>query len=303
MSTYKNLKSGEKEIVGTSDVEDSETAQRIAIQGVQGAFHHVAAKRFFQNEDLEIVPADTFDELILKAENKAYSDNALMAIENTIAGSILNNYQLLNQSDLYIVGEVFLRIQQNLMVNPGVKIEDLTEVYSHPVAIMQCRKFFKQYPHIKLIEAEDTALSAKRVKDQDAKNTGAIASFLAAEMYSLDIIGESIETFKKNYTRFLVLDRVEGPQTQDFDKVSLCFSLPHQVGSLHQVLATLALCKANLTKIQSAPLLDSEFEYIFFVDFLLEKNSDFESIINVVKKHTKELRILGTYKKGLKHEF
>ncbi len=303
MNNYKNLKSGEKKIVSISEVEESDIEQRIAIQGVPGAFHHVAAKRYFNNEKLEIVGTDTFEELIEKAENKSQSDNALMAIENTIAGSILNNYQLLNQSNLYIVGEVFLRIQQNLMVNPGIKIEDLTEVYSHPVAIMQCRKFFQQYPYIKLIEAEDTALSAKRVKDQGSKNTGAIASFLAAEMYGLEIIGESIETFKKNYTRFLVLDRVEGPRDQDFDKVSLCFSLPHKIGSLNQVLATLALSNANLTKIQSAPLLDSEFEYIFFVDFLLEKNSDFESIINVVKKHTMELRILGTYKKGAQYEF
>ena len=303
MSSYKNLKSGEKKIATVSEVEEGEEGKRIAIQGVSGAFHHVAATRYFDTQNLQIIGTDTFEELIEKAEDKSQSDHALMAIENTIAGSILNNYQLLNQSSLFIVGEVYLRIQQNLMVNKGVKIEDLIEVYSHPVAIMQCRKFFKQYPHIKLIEAEDTALSAKRVKEKDSKNTGAIASFLAADLYGLDIIGESIETFKKNYTRFLVLDRVEGPQTQDFDKVSLCFSLPHEIGSLHQVLATLALSNANLTKIQSAPLLDSEFEYIFFVDFLLKQNSDFESIINVVKKHTKELRVLGTYKKGAKYEF
>lgn len=296
-----NLKSEEKKVVGISEVA-SETKQRIAIQGVPGAFHHIAAKRFFKEEDLEIIAADTFDELVIKAADKMQADRALMAIENTIAGSILNNYQLLNQSDLYIVGEVYLRIQQNLMVLPGVKIEDITEVYSHPVALYQCRKFFKQYPHIKLIDAEDTALSAKRLQDDQLRNTGAIASTLAAEMYDLDMIGESIETFKKNYTRFLVLDRVEGPVNTDFDKVSLCFTLPHEVGSLHQVLAALSLCKANLTKIQSAPLLDSEFEYLFFVDFLLDENKDFESILNVIKKHTKELRVLGTYKKGEKHE-
>jgi len=225
-----------------------------------------------------------------------------MAIENTIAGSLLHNYQLLNQSNLNIVGEVFLRIQQNLMVFPDVKIEDLEEVYSHPVAIMQCRKFFKKYPHIKLIEAEDTALSAKRVADRKSKSVGAIASSLAAEMYGLEIIGNSIETFKKNYTHFLVLDREKKSFDIDAEKVSICFTLPHEVGSLHQVLAALALGKANLTKIQSAPLLDSEFEYLFFIDFLLQEQKDFESIINMIQKHTQDLRILGTYKKGEKYE-
>jgi prephenate dehydratase len=304
MSNYKNLKLEREKIVGIVDHNSAPTTQpRIAIQGVSGAFHHIAARRFFKDQKLEIIPADTFDELMIKAEDNLITDYALMAIENTIAGSILNNYQLLNHSNLHIVGEVYLRIQQNLMVLPDVKIEDLTEVYSHPVAIAQCQKFFQQYPHVKLIESEDTALSAKRVRDGQLKNTGAIASTLAAEMYGLDMIGKSIETYKKNYTRFLVLDRVESPVNTTFDKVSLCFTLPHEVGSLHQVLAALALCKTNLTKIQSAPLLDSEFEYLFFVDFLLDENKDFESIINVIKKHTLELRILGTYQKGEKYEY
>jgi len=303
MSNFKNLKSEEKKIVTVSEVKSNQMKQpRIAIQGVAGAFHHIAARRFFEDKNLEIVPADTFDELMIKAADSLQTDYALMAIENTIAGSILNNYQLINHSDLHIVGEVYLRIEQNLMVLPGAKIEDLTEVYSHPVAIMQCKKFFQQYPHVKLIDAEDTALSAQRVRDGQLKTTGAIASSLAAEMYDLDMIGKSIETYKKNYTRFLVLDRAESPVNIAFDKVSLCFTLPHEVGSLHQVLAALALCKTNLTKIQSAPLLDSEFEYLFFVDFLLDENKDFESIINVIKKHILELRILGTYNKGKKHE-
>lgn len=304
MSNYKNLKSKEEKIEEISDISLKRGRQpRIAIQGVSGAFHHIAARRFFKNQKLEIIPADTFDELMIKAEDTSITDHALMAIENTIAGSILNNYQLLNHSKLHIVGEVYLRIQQNLMVLPDVKIEDLTEVYSHPVAIMQCQKFFQQYPHVKLIESEDTALSAKRVRDGQLKNTGAIASSLAAEMYGLDMIGQSIETYKKNYTRFLVLDRTGNPVNTDFNKVSICFTLPHEVGQLHQVLAALALCKTNLTKIQSAPLLDSEFEYLFFVDFLLDENKDFDSIINVIKKHTLELRILGTYQKGDKHEY
>lgn len=305
MSIYRNLKTGEKkistEVELDTDLEGSHR-QRIVIQGVRGAFHDIAAHHFFAGKKLDIVPADTFDNLVKMTADKNQSDFALMAIENTIAGSLLHNYQLLNQSDLHIVGEVYLRIQQNLMVLPNVKIEDLTEVYSHPVAITQCRKFFQQYPHVKLIEAEDTALSAKMLKEKQWKHAGAIASSLAAELYGLEIIGESIETYKKNYTRFLVLSRAQSPVNNTFDKVSLCFTLPHEVGSLHQVLAALALSKANLTKIQSAPLLDSEFEYLFFADFLLEQNEDFDSIINVVKKHTQHLRILGTYAKGGKYE-
>ena len=275
--------------------------KRIAIQGVPGAFHEIASRYFYKGNNIEIVPADTFDELIETTSNIELADGALMAIENTISGSLLYNYQLLNKSDLHIVGEVSLRIRQNLMVLPGQKIEDLTEVYSHPVAILQCRKFFKQYPHIKLIEAEDTALSAKRVWDNQMKHAGAIASSLAASMYKLDIIADSIETYKSNYTRFLVLS-VDEAKVQDFNKVSICFSLPHATGSLANVLTGLSLNNANLTKIQSVPLIDSGFEYLFFVDFLLEESTDFDSILNVLKKHTSQLRILGKYQEGKQYE-
>ena len=275
--------------------------KRIVIQGVPGAFHEIASRYFYKGESIKIVPADTFDELIDTTSDLEQADGALMAIENTISGSLLYNYQLLNKSDLNIVGEVSLRIRQNLMVLPGQKIEDLTEVYSHPVAIAQCRKFFKQYPHIKLIEAEDTALSAKRVWENQMKHAGAIASSLAASMYKLDIINHSIETYKSNFTRFLVLSTDES-KVNDFNKVSICFSLPHEAGSLSSVLTGLSLNNANLTKIQSVPLPDSGFEYLFFVDFLLEETKDFDSIINVLQKHTSQLRILGKYQQGEQYE-
>ena len=286
----------------TLDTDPTKILQkRIVIQGVPGAFHEIASRYFYNGETIKIVPADTFDDLILTTADHNQADGALMAIENTISGSLLYNYQLLNQSDLHIVGEVSLRIRQNLMVLPGQTIENITEVYSHPVAIAQCRKFFKQYPHIKLIEAQDTALSAKKVWDGQMKHVGAIASSLAASMYKLDIIGHSIETYKSNYTRFLVLSTDES-SVKDFNKVSICFALPHATGSLSNVLQGLSLNNANLTKIQSVPLPDSGFEYLFFVDFLLEESKDFDSIINVLQKHTSQLRILGKYKQGEQYE-
>ena len=294
----KNLKM----VHSTHQSQTNSATKRIVIQGIPGAFHEIATRHFFKNENLKIVSADTFEDLMEITADQELSDGALMAIENTISGSLLNNYQLLHQSNLQIVGEVFLRIQQNLMVLPGQKIEAVTEVYSHPVAIAQCRKFFKAFPHIKLVESEDTASSAKMVQDKKIMHAGAIASSLAAEIYGLEIIAEEIETYKKNHTRFLVLTNDKTYMAKEFDKVSLCFTLPHAVGSLRDVLAVLALNRANLTKIQSVPLLDSAFEYLFFVDFLLENQEEFGSIMNLIKKHTRHLRVLGAYKKGMQYE-
>lgn len=269
---------------------------RIAIQGIPGAFHHVAAQRLFPDRSLEIVPARSFDKLLERIHDRAQTDCGLMAIENTISGSLLNNYQLLNESGLRIGGEVYLRIVQNLMVLPGVKIEELREVYSHPVALVQCRPFFKNFPKIKLISAEDTALSAKRVQKWGKRKIGAIAPALSAEMYGLEIAAAGIETYKRNHTRFLLLERRDGTLPKGGNKVSLCFTLGHHVGGLANVLNAFALHRANLTKIQSVPLLDSHFEYRFFVDFLLEADGDLDGIMNVLQKHTRQLQILGRYR-------
>lgn len=276
---------------------------RIVIQGGAGAFHEIAARRYQYLNNVEIVPAETFQDLIAVAQNPSLSDGGIMAIENSIYGSILPNYALLNGSNLEIIGEVYLRIKQNLMVLPGQKIEDLTEVYSHPVAIVQCKPFFKKYPKIKLIEKEDTALSAKMVRDNNWKHAGAIASSAAANLYEMDIIADGIETNKANYTRFLVLGiKKEIEVDKDFNKVSICFSLQHEVGSLHKVLSVLSATNANLTKIQSAPIIGTAWEYRFFIDYLVESKADFKAGIEAIKVVTSELKILGKYQRGQLHE-
>ncbi len=276
---------------------------RIAIQGVPGAFHEIAARCYFPTEQLEIVPANTFEDLVNLAENPNSTEGGIMAIENSIAGSILFNYQLLFESSLKIVGEVFLRIKQNLLTMPNSSINELKEVHSHPMAIAQCRQFFKQYPAIKLIETEDTALSARKVSENKWRHTGAIASSLAAEMYGLKIAADSIETNKKNFTRFLILQPQESLlKDHQIDKLSICFSLDHQVGTLHRVLAELAKQEANLTKIQSVPLVGQEWQYLFFIDFVIGKEKSFEEVIAAIQALTQGLRILGKYQKGQHYE-
>jgi prephenate dehydratase len=271
----------------------------------------IAARSFHPTDDIEVVPADTFEELVRKVEIGEV-DSAVMAIENTIAGSLLRNYNLLNESDLKIRGEVFLRIKQNLMALKGVKIEDLKSVHSHPIALQQCVDFFQQYPHIKLVEATDTALVAQQIQEKGSRKIGAIASTLAAEIYDMNLLAESIESYKKNYTRFLYLTKNEKiiPDTEgssfqrhsfivrDFNKVSTVFTTKHTVGSLHKALEMLALNGCNLTKIQSAPIMDKPWEYMFFMDFTLDDISNYIPTMNALKEVTGELRILGEYKSG-----
>jgi prephenate dehydratase len=288
--------------------EQKETQQdgplRVCIQGYAGAFHEIAARYCFEGQDIEVVPAHTFDQLVGLLESGEKVDTALMAIENTLAGSLMYNYDLLNKSKLQIVGEVYLRIKQNLMVLPGVKIEDLVEVHSHPIAIAQCREFFRQYPHIKLIETVDTALSAKLIREKGLTNVGAIASTLAAELYEMEILAAGIETNKKNHTRFLVLERrEEAVVPEDADKVSLCFSVDHEVGSLYKVLAVLAAYNVNLTKIQSAPIIGKPWEYMFFLDFVEDTRVGYQQSIDAIKPLTHNLNVLGIYKKGGHFEY
>jgi prephenate dehydratase len=277
---------------------------KIAIQGVQGAFHEIAARYFHTANDIEIVPADTFDILIQKVES-GEADAAVMAIENTIAGSILRNYNLLNNSNLRIKGEVFLRIKQNLMALHGVKIEDLKEVHSHPIALQQCVDFFEKYPHIHLVEAHDTALVAREIKEKKLKKIGAIASELAAEMYGMNILAPAIETYKKNYTRFLYIskdDQTFETHTPQYDKVSVVFSTNHTVGSLHKALDVLSKHNCNLTKIQSAPIMDKPWEYMFFVDFIIGNYSDYPKAMLELLRVAAEVKVLGEYKSGEYHE-
>ena len=271
---------------------------RVAIQGVPGAFHDIAARHFFGADRVELMPAHTFRQLVEEVES-GVADTGLMAIENTIAGSIIGNYRLLTASKLRAVGEVYLRIRQNLMALPGQRVEDLLEVHSHPMAIAQCDEFFAQHPNIRLVEMEDTALSAQRIAQQQLQGVGAIASHLAASMYGLEILGDSIETNKQNFTRFLVLGRMEEvkPITSS-DKVSLFFSLSHEVGSLHKVLAALAAHGANLTKIQSAPIEGKPWEYFFFVDFVTEEGVNWQTAVEAIRPFTHSLEVLGAYRQG-----
>ena len=292
------------EMTTTSNKDAQQAPLRVCIQGYSGAFHEIAARYCFEGANIDIVPAHTFEDLVAEIETGENVDTGLMAIENTLAGSLMHNYHLLNESNLKIIGEVYLRIQQNLMVLPGQKIEDLTEVHSHPIAIAQCIPFFRQYPHIKLIEKVDTALSAKNVREKNLKSTGAIASTLAAKIYDMEIIASGIETNKKNHTRFLVLqhkDRVE--EVAGANKVSLCFAADHEVGSLYKVLAVLAAYNVNLTKIQSAPIIGRPWEYMFFVDFVVEGKVSYQQALDAIKPLTHSLNIFGAYKKGKHFEY
>lgn len=277
---------------------DVNAAVNVCIQGYEGAFHELAARRCFEEFEVNPVPADTFDELVKKVETGEV-EIGIMAIENTLGGSLNLNYNLLNESRLSVVGEVYLRIVQNLMALPGQKIEDLKEVWSHPMAIAQCRKFFRQYPHIRLIETNDTALSARHIHERGLTGVGAIASELAAELYELEILEPSIETNKKNHTRFLLLRREEEVVEPGFiNKVSLCFSTDHEVGSLYKVLAVLAAYNVNLTKIQSRPIVGEPWEYLFFVDFVIEGKVGWKQAIEAIKPLTQYLKVLGAYQRG-----
>ncbi|MCG8330285.1 MAG: chorismate mutase [Chitinophagales bacterium] len=286
-----------------SDAQPPGMPMRVCIQGYAGAFHEIAARNCFRDQPIEIVPAHTFNDLVEMIEAQQQTDIGLMAIENTLAGSLMSNYQLLNESKLTITGEVYLRIKQNLMVLPGQRIEDLNEVHSHPVAIAQCREFFSNYPHIHLVETADTALSAKLIQEKKQERIGAIASTLAAEIYGMEIIAASIETNKKNHTRFLVLEPKAAKKEIQEAKVSLSFSVEHQPGSLYKVLAVLAAYKVNLTKIQSMPIIGMPWEYRFFIDFIAEGSHTYQQALDAIKPLTHNLKVLGVYEKGEHFEY
>ncbi|MEL6988992.1 MAG: prephenate dehydratase, partial [Bacteroidota bacterium] len=231
------------------------------------------------------------------------ADLAMMSIENTTFGSLMSNYKLLYKNEVKIIGEVSLRIKQNLMCLNGVRINDLREVYSHPIAIAQCEQFFQKYPHIKLVESIDTALAAKHIREKQMPNIGAIASYRAAEIYELDILAESIETNKKNYTRFLALtDHQDESFTLEHGKVSLCFIASHEIGSLYKVLQVLAENEANLTKIQSVPILETDYEYMFFIDFIMGKDKTLLEYLHHMQAYVSEVKVLGNYKKGIHYD-
>ena len=271
--------------------------KRVSIQGYEGSFHQVAARQFFGKE-VEVIPCATFREVVKIASSKKESDGGVMAIENSIAGSILPNYNLLKKSSLKIAGEVYLQIKQNLLVNPGVTLEDIREVHSHPMAIQQCLEFLDHY-NWKLIETEDTALSAKQVHQHKSKHIAAIASKLAAELFSLKNIAPNIHTMKNNYTRFLILQRDEqGAAIEGADKASVNFHTDHSRGSLAKVLTKIAEGGINLSKLQSFPIPGSDFKYSFHADMEFGSLEQFNRVIEQIIPMTAELRIYGVYKSG-----
>ncbi len=275
------------------------TVKKIAIQGGYGAFHEIAAIRYFENENIEIVPKNTFKDLF-KALQQGLVDFGITAIENSLAGSILPNYTLLLESNMKIIGEIYLRIKQNLVALPGQSIQDIKEIYSHPMALLQCQKFFEDYPHIKLIDSVDTALSAKDISENKLYGIGAISSTLAAQKYNLEILAASIETNKKNYTRFLILEEKNGrmKKSENVNKSSITFALAHKIGCLSKVLSILSYYDINLTKVQSMPIIGKEWEYQFYVDLEIDDYKLYKQAIEAIRPFTSNLQILGEYMKG-----
>src|SRR6201985_2501529 len=271
---------------------------RVSIQGYEGSFHQVAARQFF-GEDVEVITCATFRDVVRIASNGKESDGGVMAIENSIAGSILPNYNLLQKSDLKVVGEIYLQIGQHLLVNPGIRLEDIREVHSHPMALLQCIDYLEKHPAWKLVETEDTALSAKHLHQHRSKHTAAIASKLAAELFELEILAPNIQTMKNNYTRFLILQREEDvEETQDPNKASVNFHTDHSRGSLARVLTKIAEGGINLSKLQSFPIPGSEWEYSFHADMEFDDLQQFNQVIETMRPVTAELKIYGIYKKG-----
>ena len=275
--------------------------KKIAIQGGIGSFHDVAAHQFFHDEDIELLCCSTFEQVFdaIKDDSRVIG---LCAIENTIAGSLLHNYELLKQSGVQIVGEHKLRISHSFVCLPDDDWDDITEVNSHPIALMQCRDFLNKHPRMKLVETEDTALSAMIIKRDNLHGHAAICSKAAAEYYGMKVLQEGIETNKHNFTRFLVVadpwQADELKQKGTYNKASLVFTLPHHEGSLSQVLSIQSFYQINLTKIQSLPIIGREWEYQFYVDVEFSNILRYKQSISAISPLTKELKILGEYEAG-----
>jgi prephenate dehydratase len=269
---------------------------KIAIQGETGCFHEVAARQYFNYDKIDIVPCSTFD-MTLDTLKTGEADFAMMAIENARSGSILYNYTLIRESGMKILGEHNLRVRQNLMALHGQQIIDIKEIRSHPIALAQCMTFLNQFPGITLIESDDTAGSARVISENNIRGVAAIAPSISAEIYGLNILASGIETYKKNYTRFLVVGSEDKGNTKG-NKVSICFSTGHKPGSLAAVLVKIAEMGINLSKIQSVPRLNGDWEYMFYLDLELNKNIKSDVIRRVLNKYTSNLEILGVYFKG-----
>jgi prephenate dehydratase len=266
--------------------------KRVAIQGIRASFHEEAAFKFF-GEEIETVECNSFKQTCEEMKHKN-ADYVVMAIENSIAGSLLPNYSLLQEYNFPIVGEVYLPIQLHLLALPGVKFEDIRYVTSHPIAIRQCIDFFDEFPHLQVIESNDTAACAKKIREENLTDTVAIANNLAAKLYNLEVMERRIESNKKNYTRFLIL-AAKSAEEAPINKASLCFQVGNSAGSLARVLNIFAENNINLTKIQSMPVLGKRNEYNFYVDVDWKDQANYDISIRKVLKHTVNFTIMGEY--------
>ena len=275
--------------------------KQVAIQGIRGCFHDIASHRFFQGEELDLVQCNNFEEVFL-AMRQNPDMIALVAIENTIAGSLLHNYELLRDSGLTIIGEHKLRIQHSIVCLPEDNMEDIAEVNSHPVALMQCRAFLEQHPDMKVVEAGDTASAAAKIRKENLRGHAAICHKDVAQIYGLKVLQEGIETNKHNFTRFLVLASIaRAGKLRDVNlanKASLVFTLPHEEGSLSAILSVLSFYKLNLTKIQSLPIIGKEWQYMFYVDVYFNDIQRLHQAINAITPLTQEFKTLGIYQEG-----
>ncbi len=275
--------------------------KKVAIQGIAGCYHDIAARNYYEGEEIEIIPCNTFPDVISTIK-KDPSVVGLMAIENTIAGSLLQNHELIRESGLKVTGEYKLRISHSLVALPGTSIHEVTEVNSHPIALMQCTEFLNTLPNAKVVEKEDTAMSARWIAENHMEGHAAICGKLAAQIYGMEVLAEGIETNKRNFTRFLsIADRWVADEIMrdvDKNKSSLVFAVPHTSGSLSKVLAVLSFYDMNLTKIQSLPIIGREWEYLFYVDLTFTDFARYQKALDAIQPLTKDLKILGEYAEG-----
>ena len=271
----------------------------IAIQGAEGSNHHKVARDFY-GDNIQLKECMSFDALVAHLLDGSATDG-VMAIENTIAGSIIPNYALIDSNNLHIVGEEYLNIHHHLMALPDQTINSIKEVWSHPMALLQCKEFFKKHPHIKLVEDVDTAEVAKRISKENIKGVAAIAPIIAAEIFELEVLEDDIQTIKDNSTRFVIVQTQKPTISSDLiNKASLKFQLNHKRGSLAALLNVLSDCKMNLTKIQSLPVIETPWKYSFFVDVTFDQITDYQKLVKIIEIMAEEFKILGTYKNGRK---
>ncbi len=268
---------------------------RIAIQGIQGSNHHQVAREYF-GDDIELVECMSFDQLVDRLLDHS-ADKGVMAIENSIAGSIIPNYALINKNNLHIIGEHYLNIHHNLMVLKGQQLSDIQEVHSHPMALLQCKEFFRDWPQIKLVEDVDTAETARRIQQRQLTQIAAIAPKVAADLYGLDIVAPEIQTIKNNATRFIIVKtKNKDIPKAEINKASVRFVTDHKRGSLATILNVMSDCLLNLTKIQSLPIIETPWKYAFFVDVTFEKYDNFAKAKSLLNIMSEDFKVLGEYK-------